>query len=236
MAVVIGYVAPNWPAQEDESLVNGHLPAHVVLKRLHAVDRDLPVVISTGQSHTSAIVELIKRGGFDYVIEPLPDSPPDRLEQYDQEMAIALDRAVQWRRVIVENRKMKRDLLADDLPLSVLARSESMRRVLDLARKVAPTPATALITGESGVGKEVVARVVHGLSTRSKQPFIVINCGAMTETLLNSELFGHVKGREVRFEPVSNREREIEIAKGSDDVKGFEVRPKCWIMERSSVG
>ena len=197
-AVAIGYVT--WPEAgvelEWDSPASSarNLPAHVMLQRVLELDRDLPVVISTGESRPGAIVEFVKRGAFDYVIEPRDDPRHEVLEQYTQDLVLALRRAVQWRVTLLENRRLKERLVGGAVAEKTQARSPAMRRVMELVRKVAPTPATVLVTGDSGTGKEVVARSIHDGSDRAGEPFLAVNCGALSESLLTSELFGHAKG------------------------------------------
>lgn len=191
LAVVVGNVGREWPQSEGGSPT---LPAHVMLEEILRLDRDLPVIISTSRQHPAAIVEMIKRGSFDYVVEHHQTTGTEQLAAYLQDLQWALRRAVQWRVTVLENRRLKQEWQASPGPAPLIARSPAMLRLLELVRKVAPTPATVLITGESGVGKEVIARAIHALSPRREEPFVAINCGALTEPLLNSELFGHQRG------------------------------------------
>ncbi len=194
LAVVIGLVGNQWPQSSHADYDGLRLPAHLTLDEIQRLDRDLPVIVSTRRRHPTAIVEMIKRGSFDYIVEEQSPPDPRSLSDYNETLQLALQRAVQWRQTILENRRLRQDLgvVPDYQPIQ--ARSPVMLQLLDLVRKVAPTPASVLITGESGVGKEVIARLIHTLSPRRQAPFVAINCGAMTETLLNSELFGHLRG------------------------------------------
>jgi DNA-binding NtrC family response regulator len=185
-AVCIGYVTLH-PSRDD-------LSAETMLQEILKLDPALPVVISTGQAAPSAIVDLVKRGAFDYVIEPRVNTDADAVARYTQDLVHALTRAVQWRQVVRENRQLKQDLVRQSVPQSMLVRGPEMLEVMDLVNKVAPTSATVLITGESGTGKELIARAIHSLSAGRGEPFTAVNCGALTEPLLASELFGHVKG------------------------------------------
>lgn len=195
-AVAIGYVSQKTDGEDADWDRNDQrkLPAHKMLREVLEIDPDLPVIISTSVHNPAAIVHLIKDGAFDYVLETRKRNDEAALEHYTQKLIFALKRATQWRRTILENRHLKNTL--DQVPdhANILARSSAMIRILDLIRKVATTPATVLVTGESGTGKELVARSIHEHSHRREQPFIAINCGALSETLLTSELFGHSKG------------------------------------------
>lgn len=195
LAAVIGCVSPSWPDESDTAF--GQPSAHILLDRLRELDPELPVIVSTAAASAGAIVDLVKRGAFDYVAEFPHDrvlSSPDTIEQYNQQIESALRKAVLWRQTILENRRYRRDIFEHDLPVPICARSPAMVQVIDLARKVAQTPATVLLSGESGTGKEVIARTIHGLSSQADQPFIPINCGAVSDTMLFSELFGHKRG------------------------------------------
>lgn len=179
---------------QDGRALPGDFDARRMLQEIHKLDPQMPVVISTHESSPRQIVDLIKQGAFDYVIEPAGLAGGQGLEGYVQDFLFALTRAVAWRELARENQRLKEDLVARSRPEFILGRSAGTRQVIELIRKVAPTPATVLITGESGTGKELVARAIHDQSAHRDQPFIPVNCGAVSDSLLAGELFGHVRG------------------------------------------
>ncbi len=170
------------------------MAAHEALEEVKKIDPDLPVIISTSLDIPSAIVELVKRGAFDYVVEPKPPVKPQDDQRYAQELEFALKRAVLWRETVLENRRLREELKGPDSDIQIVGKSRAITQVIGLIRKVAPTQATVLVTGESGTGKELVARAIHRLSSRAQAPFVAINCGTFSDALISSELFGHVKG------------------------------------------
>ena len=195
-AVAIGFVPSI--KMKDNSQPDPDTPSEILaqamLQEVLNLDSDLPVIISAGESHPRAIVELVKQGAFGYVVEPVDKKNLASLEQYNQELEMVLSRAVKWRLTILENRRLKQTLDQQSGKPKLIACSAVMNRVKELVTKVASTPATVLVTGESGTGKELIARLIHNKSNRADKPFVAINCGAISETLLPSELFGHVKG------------------------------------------
>ena len=160
------------------------VPGMEVLKRLRAESPGIMVVIVTGYATIESAVEAIKHGAYNYLPKPFT---PEALT------AIAVRAAAAGRRVLEDaciHRELDREMLSHNL----IGRSEGMRNVGRLIRKAAPSDSTVLITGETGVGKEVVARAIHRLSRRSEKPFVTVDCGTLVESLFESELFGHVKG------------------------------------------
>jgi two-component system response regulator HydG len=147
---------------------------------------DMPVVLMTAQASLQSAIQAVNQGAFHYVQKPFTNN----------ELLTILSRAVDFGRVTSENRSLKREIRRRDRYANArpLGQSESFLEALNVAETVAPTESTVLIQGESGTGKEVVARYIHGLSARSENSFLSINCGALPESLLESELFGHVKG------------------------------------------
>ncbi|HLV25964.1 MAG TPA: sigma-54 dependent transcriptional regulator [Gemmatimonadales bacterium] len=149
-------------------------------------DPDLPVILMTAQATLQSAMQAVNEGAFYYIQKPFRN---------DELLAI-LSRAVEHRSLRVENGVLKQEMRRRDRGSASrpIGKSRPWQEVLRLAEMVAPTDSTVLIQGESGTGKEVIARFIHDLSTRLDSPFSSINCGALPEGLLESELFGHVKG------------------------------------------
>jgi DNA-binding NtrC family response regulator len=142
------------------------------------------VILITGYATVETGIEALRAGAFDLLTKPL----------IDEELSMAIDRALAQREVVAENQKLKAQL---DLRFgleNVVGRDHRMQRVFDLVDRIADTRATVLITGESGTGKSLLARAIHRRSSRRDQAFVEVACGAMPETLLESELFGHAAG------------------------------------------
>ena len=153
-----------------------------LLRKARAEHPDMEVVVLTAHGTVDSAVEAMKLGAFDYLRKPL--SGPD-------ELRIVVARALERRR-LRDNRQRAHTQAA--APTRIVARDPAMVAVIDQIRKVGPTDATVLLLGESGTGKEVVARQLHQESRRRDGPFVAVNCGALSETLLESEMFGHEKG------------------------------------------
>jgi two-component system response regulator HydG len=145
---------------------------------------ELPVVVVTGNADVPSAVTAIREGAFDFQLKPLA---PETL-------TLSLGRAIEHHRLKDRNRYLEQRLEVSQRFRGIIGNSPAMRHVFDLIANVAATDATVLVTGESGTGKELVARSLHEHSARSTRPFVAINCGALTETLLESELFGHERG------------------------------------------
>jgi two-component system response regulator HydG len=144
----------------------------------------LPVVVVTGNADVPSAVTAIREGAFDFQLKPLSS----------ETLTLALGRAIEHRRLKDRNRFLEQRLEVAQRFGGIVGNSPAMRHVFELIANVAATDATVLITGESGTGKELVARSLHEHSLRATRPFVAINCGALTETLLESELFGHERG------------------------------------------
>ncbi len=153
-------------------------------RRMHEIDPDLIVVIMTGYASVETAVAALKNGAYDYVSKPLD---PD-------EIAHLVKKALAHRRAEKENVQLRETVAEATRPGELVGQSAIMGKVHDAIETVGPTEATVLITGESGTGKELVTRAIHAASVRRFHPLVVIHCGALTETLLESELFGHEKG------------------------------------------
>jgi len=154
------------------------------LRQLREKDPDVVSIMITGYPTIESAVKAVKLGAYDYLSKPC--SP--------EELRIVVARAAERRKLAFENEKLRRQLEGSMIPELVIGESRAMGRVMEIVRKVAPTESTALITGESGTGKELIAKAIHRLSSRKENEFIPIDCNALVENLLESELFGHVKG------------------------------------------
>jgi two-component system response regulator HydG len=144
----------------------------------------IPIIIMTAYSSVETAVEALKKGAYDYLSKPL---------DFD-ELELTIGRAMDHTRLKEENRALKESLGVGFNTGDIIGRSRVMVELLETVSLVAPTEATVLITGESGTGKELIASAIHLNSPRREKPFIQLNCAAITETLLESELFGHEKG------------------------------------------
>ena len=155
-----------------------------VLRRVKAVHADLPVIIMTAYGEVKTAVEAMRLGAENYVTKPLDI----------EELRILASRAIEKRSLIKENIQLRAELDSRFQVSDIVGKSTKMQDIFQLIDQVAATNTTVLVTGESGTGKELVARAVHSKSPRSSRPFVVVNCAALSEHLLESELFGHVKG------------------------------------------
>ncbi len=154
------------------------------LRKIKRYNPSIPVLIMTAYSSVDSAVQALKAGAYDYLTKPLDF----------EVLKITLERALEHSGLKVENETLKSKLSSDYELGNIVGNSQAMKDLLDMLRMVAPSEATVLITGESGTGKELVAKSIHYNSKRSKYPLVVINCATLTETLLESELFGHEKG------------------------------------------
>jgi two-component system, NtrC family, response regulator HydG len=171
-------------------------------RRIHEIDPNLMVILMTGYASVETAVQALKNGAYDYVSKPLD---PD-------EIAHLVKKAIAHRRVEQENVRLRETVAEVARPDEIVGQSTAMQKVFDAIETVGPTDATVLVTGDSGTGKELVARAIHQASPRRFHPLVVIHCGALTETLLESELFGHEKGA---FTGAQYRKKgKFEIAEG----------------------
>ncbi len=155
-----------------------------VLRATKQLQPDVPVLFLTGYGTVETAVEAIRQGAFDFLTKPI----------IDQELELAISRALTQRQVLEENKNLRQQLDLRYGLENIIGHHPSMQRVFDLIQSVADTRTTVLITGESGTGKSMVARAIHRLSPRRNKPFVEVACGALPDTLLESELFGHVAG------------------------------------------
>jgi len=154
------------------------------LEQIKQINADIPVIIMTAYASVETAVQTLKKGAYDYLTKPL---------DFD-ELQVSIARATEHSRLKKENEYLKEKLGEKFDRRNMIGQSPSMIKLLEVVEQVAATQATVLITGESGTGKEVVANAIHFNSARKNAPFVKINCAALTETLLESELFGHEKG------------------------------------------
>ncbi len=165
-------------------LVMPKLDGLALVRSLREEQPDTPVVIITGKGTIDAAVEAVREGVFDFVEKPLD---PARLK-------VILQRALEKKQTLHEMQVLRRRLGQVDSGVGLVGNSPPMRRAMELMEKVAPSKASVVITGQSGTGKEMVARAVHQLSPRRDRPFIAINCSAIPASLIESEMFGHERG------------------------------------------
>jgi len=155
-----------------------------LLKQARKVQPDIEVIFMTAYAAVSQAVEAVKLGAFDYLTKPFDDD----------QLFVTIEKAVKFKQLENENKLLKEQLSGVGPAKQMVGVSPSFKQLLNLIEKVAPTDATILITGESGTGKELVARSLHRQSNRSEQEFVTVNCAAIPRELLESELFGHVRG------------------------------------------
>jgi two-component system response regulator PilR (NtrC family) len=155
-----------------------------LLNRVQDLAPETLVILITAHGTTESAVEAMKLGAYDYLTKPCSVD----------EIRLVIDKALEKHNLASENQTLKRRLREQASLPTMLGKSLPMKQVFELIRQVAPSRTNILITGESGTGKELVARAIHALSDRQDRPFVTINCGAIPENLLESELFGHVKG------------------------------------------
>ena len=154
------------------------------LEEIKAFNPAIPVIIMTAYSSVESAVEAMKNGAYDYLTKPL---------DFD-ELRLTMERAMEHSHLREENRLLRETLGAHFDTQNIIGTSPAMMRLMETVAQVAPSEATVLITGESGTGKEMIAGAIHFNSLRKDGPYVKINCAAITETLLESELFGHEKG------------------------------------------
>jgi two-component system response regulator HydG len=157
-----------------------------ILAAAREIDVEMPVILMTAQASLQSAIQAVNEGAFYYIQKPFAN---------DDLIAICR-RAAEQRNLRTENKELKREIRRRERSKSIqpIGKAKRFLDVMQLAQQVAPTESTVLILGESGTGKEVIARFIHELSMRSDGPFFSINCGALPESLLESELFGHIKG------------------------------------------
>jgi DNA-binding NtrC family response regulator len=155
-----------------------------VLEQVNAQSPGLPVIVLTGHGSIDSAVDAMRNCAYDFLTKPLN---LDRL-------GLIVKRALQNRQLVLQHRELQHELESKQTFESIIGKSAEMQKIFDMVRRVADSKASVLITGESGVGKELIANALHNLSSRKDKPLIKVHCAALTESLLESELFGHEKG------------------------------------------
>jgi len=173
-----------------------------VLKTVKASSPETVVLVITAFASAESAVEAMKHGAYDYLTKPF---------QVD-EVQLIIRNALERRRLSTENMLLKREMASQSSFSRIIGQSDAMQRVFEVIKKVADSKSNVLIGGESGTGKELVARAIHYNSSRAQMPFVTVNCSAVPETLLESELFGHMKGSFTGA--VSNKAGLFEVANG----------------------
>lgn len=171
----------------DAALIDLNLPDARdadLLRDVQRARRDLPVIVMTGYGSVESAVECLRLGACDYLTKPL----------VDEELRLALERALRQRTLLRENVTLRGRLEQKFAIPNIIGGDPRMAKVFDLVKAVAPSRTTVLMTGESGTGKSLIAHAIHHHSPRKDKPFVELACGSIPETLLESELFGHVKG------------------------------------------
>lgn len=171
-----------------------------LLEKFHEQNPDLPVIMMTAYGSMEKAMEATRRGAFDYIFKPFKN----------EQLKFTVRKAVDHYHLLCRNRYLSKELQERYQFGNIIGKSSAMQRIYQLIEKVAPAKATVLITGESGTGKELIAKAIHFNSPRREQPFITVNCGAIPETLLESELFGHERG--AFSGAVSQRKGRFELA------------------------
>ncbi|HHH81007.1 MAG TPA: sigma-54-dependent Fis family transcriptional regulator, partial [candidate division Zixibacteria bacterium] len=170
----------------DSAIIDLKLPDFdgiELLRRLRSIDPDLGAVILTAYGTISAAAEGIKSGAAEFMEKPVDLA----------NLAKVIESIIEKRQIIAENKLLK-EISSANIPADIVAESPQMKEILSIVARVAPTDATVLITGESGTGKELIARLIHQNSKRAQRTFVPINCAAIPETLIESELFGYEPG------------------------------------------
>lgn len=173
------------PARHDLLITDVRMPGISGLeltRQIHDITEDLPILVITAFGKVETAVEALQAGAEDFVLKPFNR----------KQLLMAVDKALQTRQLRRENKALKRQIQGIERP--IVHKSEAMRQVLQMADRIAASEASVLVDGESGSGKELIARRIHARSPRSEGPFVAVNCAAIPAELIESELFGHAKG------------------------------------------
>jgi len=155
-----------------------------LMKEVRINQPEIPFIVITAYGSIGSAVEAMREGAFDYITKPFRK----------EEIILAIQKAAKYCELHREVRRLREELSTREGLKEIVFKSKAMESVLKLVRQVADSQATVLIHGESGTGKELVAKAIHGISSRKAGPFVAVDCGIIPESLLQTELFGHVKG------------------------------------------
>ena len=193
-----------------------------LLQRVRQTNKEVAVIVITAFATVDTAVKALKEGAFDYITKPID---PDYLDHM-------VDKALQQQLLLRENQKLKDTVSELSESGEIIGESPEMKKVMDLVHTVAPTDTTVMIRGESGTGKELVARAIHAGSTRKYFPIVTVNCGAMTESLLESELFGHERGAFTGAQ--YRRKGKVELADGGtlflDEIGNIDTKTQMDLL------
>jgi DNA-binding NtrC family response regulator len=193
-----------------------------LLGRVKEIDRNIVVIIITAFAAVDTAVKALKQGAYDYITKPID---PDYLDHL-------VERAIKEQSLILENIRLRDTVSELSTSTELIGESPEMKQVMEQIRTVAPTDTTVMIRGESGTGKELVARAIHNLSPRKYFPIVTVNCGAMTETLLESELFGHERGAFTGAQ--YRRKGKVELADGGtlflDEIGNIDAKTQMDLL------
>ncbi|MEW6511837.1 MAG: sigma-54 dependent transcriptional regulator [Bacteroidota bacterium] len=193
-----------------------------LLQRVRETDKSVTVIIITAFATVDTAVKALKEGAYDYITKPID---PDYLDHM-------VEKALAQQLLAMENQKLKDAVCELSSGGEIIGESPEMRKVMELVQTVAPTDTTVMIRGESGTGKELVARAIHGGSPRKYFPIVTVNCGAMTETLLESELFGHERGAFTGAQ--YRRKGKVELADGGtlflDEIGNIDAKTQMDLL------
>jgi len=200
-----------------------------LLERVKAIDPDLPVIMMTAHGTVEKAVEAMQKGAYNYILKPFDN----------ERLVIYVKKAMAMYRVVKENRRLRNVVELQYNFGNLIGKSNAMLNVFETIRKISPSSATVLIEGESGTGKELVAKSIHFNSPRRDKPFIAVNCSALAENLLESELFGHERGAFTGA--ISMKKGRFELADGGslflDEIselsQGLQVKLLRALQERN---
>jgi len=179
------HIIPDWPGVLVSDVMMPDMDGLTLMKKVKKIDPDLPVILVTGIGDIQMAVQAIKDGAYDFIEKPF------EMESLHKILLHALEK----RRFVMELRKLRAEIASlDETANIIIGRSPVMEMLRQVVRNVAESPADVLILGETGTGKELVAKSLHSMSRRKEHPFVPIDCGAIPETIIESELFGHEVG------------------------------------------